>query len=588
MIEDLWYKNAVIYHLDVESFVDSNGDGVGDFEGLVRRLDYIETLGVDVLWIAPFYATPNRDNGYDVSDYYAVDPRLGTLGELVELVHQAKKRGLKVIMDLVVNHSSDEHPWFQRSRAGDPKYADWYVWSKKRPPNWDKGMVFPGVQRSTWTRDAERGEYYFHRFYEFEPDLNIDNPAVRTEIRRIMGFWLQLGVDGFRIDAVPFLIEHPSPGDPSKPTKMHFDYLEELREFSHWRSGPTVLLGEANVLPDESREYFRDGRGIQMMFNFWVNQHLFYALATGEVAELREALTATRELPHSAQWAQFLRNHDELDLGRLSDEQRATVFERFAPDPSMQLYGRGIRRRLAPMLGNRPHQELAYSMCFALPGTPVLRYGDEIGMGDHLELKERIAVRTPMQWSGEPQAGFSTAEDLVHPVIDFGVYDYHHVNVENQRRDPDSMLRWTIRLIRVRKECPEIGWGRWEILETGSPHVLAMRYDWRGTSVVTLHNFDDHPHDVSLRVGVPNGDDLFDLWAPRDSHAGDEGVHDIAIEAYGYRWYRVGDLNYALRRRAEEPTLEQEKKETAPKRERAEKTRARSEVRKSTRTRKKR
>lgn len=555
MLEDLWYKNAIVYSLDIETFVDGNGDGIGDIDGLIRRLDYLVTLGVDVIWLAPFHPSPNRDDGYDVRDYYGVDARLGTPGEIVELIHQAQKRGLKIVMDLVVNHTSDEHPWFQASRRRDPRYADFYLWSKKRPPNWNEGMVFPGVQRATWTRDVERNEYYFHRFHPFQPDLNIDNPEVRTEIRRIMGFWVQLGVDGFRVDAVPFVIEHPDLEQPTAPPAMHFDYIEELREFLQWRGGPAVLLGEANVRPDESREYFRGGRGLHLMFNFWVNQHLFLTLATGRASHLAEALEATRERPHTAQWAQFLRNHDELDLGRLSDDDRATVFERFGPDESMQLFGRGLRRRLAPMLGTRARLELAYSLLFALPGTPVLRYGDEIGMGEHLALRGRDAVRTPMQWSSHPSAGFSTATELVHPVIDFGPYDYRHVNVEDQRRDPSSLLRWTARMIRVRKECPEIGWGRCEVLDAGSPHVLALLCEWRGSAVLTLHNFADHPEGVRLAVPMEGGERLVDLMHTGSSRASD-GVHQVVLEAYGYRWYRVGDLNYALHRAKETPRLD--------------------------------
>lgn len=394
MIEDLWHKNTVIYSLDLETFMDANGDGIGDFEGLIRRLDYLHSLNVDTIWLAPFQPTPNRDNGYDISDYYGVDARHGSSGDFVEFMHQAKRRGINVIIDLVVNHTSDEHRWFQSAR-GDKNsgFRDWYVWSKKRPDDWNKGMVFPGVQKSTWTYDSEAKEYYFHRFYDFQPDLNTNNPEVRAEIRRIMGYWLELGVAGFRLDAVPFIIETPNPGGGKH--KQKFEYLSDMRHFLQWRCGDAILLGEANVLPGENRKYFgTKGDGIHMMFNFYVNQHLFYALATSEVKPLADALRATRSLPHTAQWAQFLRNHDELDLGRLTKEQMAKVFSRFGPEKRMQLYDRGIRRRLAPMLGERSQIELAYSVLFSLPGTPVIRYGDEIGMGDDLGLKERDAVRT--------------------------------------------------------------------------------------------------------------------------------------------------------------------------------------------------
>ena len=297
MIEDLWYKNDVIYSLDLETFMDGNGDGVGDFTGLVSRLDYLQSLGVDVIWLAPFQPSPNRDNGYDINDYFGVDPRHGSSGDFVEFIHHAKKRGMRVILDLVVNHTSDQHPWFKAARRDKKSpYRDWYLWSKTRPKDWNKGMVFPGVQKATWTRDPISKEYYHHRFYEFQPDLNIDNPAVRAEIRRVMGYWLQLGVDGFRVDAVPFILER-SPLAKIGP-KLRFDYLNEMRTFLQWRTSDAVLLGEANVMPKENRNYFGDeGDGIHMMFNFYANQHLFYALASADTRPLQKALRETQNIP---------------------------------------------------------------------------------------------------------------------------------------------------------------------------------------------------------------------------------------------------------------------------------------------------
>jgi maltose alpha-D-glucosyltransferase / alpha-amylase len=399
MIEDLWYKNAVIYSLDLESFMDGNGDGNGDFEGLTTRLDYLHALGIDTLWLAPFQPTPNKDNGYDITNYYGVDPRHGSSGNFVEFMHHATKRGIKIIIDLVVNHTSIEHPWFQNARSSkNSKHRNWYVWSDKKPKDWDEGMVFPGVQKATWTFDKKAGAYYHHRFHKFQPDLNIDNEDVRAEIRRIMGYWIELGIEGFRVDAVPFILETQNQGQPNR--KIRFEYLREMRRFLQWRKGDAILLGEANVKPKDSEKYFgNEGNGIHMMFNFYVNQYICYALATADVKPLIEALEATRLSFHTSQWAQFLRNHDELDLGRLTEEQRQRVFDRFGSEKSMQLYDRGIRRRLATMIGNRPQTELAYSLLFSLPGTPVIRYGDEIGMGDDLTLKQRDAVRTPMQWA---------------------------------------------------------------------------------------------------------------------------------------------------------------------------------------------
>ena len=545
MIEDRWYKNAVIYSLEVETFLDANGDGVGDIEGLIRRLEYLQYLGVDAIWLGPFHPSPNRDNGYDVTDFYGVDPRHGSSGDFVELVQQAKKHGLRVLMDLVVNHTSNEHPWFQAARAGrEANRRSWYVWSKKRPKHWRQGMVFPGVQERTWTFDRKAREYYFHRFFEFQPDLNTTDPEVRREICRIMGFWLALGVSGFRVDALPFIIEEVLTDTTKYP--QHFEYLTELRQFVQWRKGDAVLLGEANVLPDETTPFFgEDGDRIHMMFNFFVNQHLFYALATHDIGPLVEALRATLDVPPTAQWAHFLRNHDELDLGRLTEKQRERVFARFAPDKHMQLYGRGIRRRLAPMLGDREHEELAYSMLFSLPGSPVIRFGDELRMGDDLSLEQREAVRTPMQWANEPHGGFTTSKKPVVPVIEHGVWSYEHVNVEAQRRDPSSFLSWMARMIRIRKECPEIGFGRCTVLDAGAESVLGLRFDWRGHSVVTLHNFAARPREARLRLGREDKR-LSDLVEPVELQVR-AGRFAIPLDALDYRWFRIGGLDYAIR-----------------------------------------
>jgi maltose alpha-D-glucosyltransferase / alpha-amylase len=543
VIRDLWYKHAVIYCLNVETFLDSSGDGVGDFVGLTDRLDYLAGLGVTCIWLMPFYPSPNRDDGYDVADFYGVHPRTGTFGHFVEFMNQARQLGLRVIVDLVVNHTSDQHPWFKAARQ-DPnsRYRDWYVWSKTRPKNWNKGMVFPGVQRSTWTRDPEAGEFYFHRFYDFQPDLNAHNPAVMEELLRIMGFWLQLGVSGFRMDAVPFVIERK--GAKVRPSR-DYQLLHEIRDFLQWRVRDAILLAEANVPPAESMEYFGEhGDRLQMMMNFWVNQRMFYTLATGDTAPLKDALEATRNRPAPAQWGIFLRTHDELDLGRLTQTQRERVFEAFGPQKDMQLYNRGIRRRLAAMMNNdRRRLELAYSLMFTLPGTPVIRYGDEIGMGDDLSLPERYAARTPMQWSPDRHGGFTTARRPLRRLVADPIYGYKRVNVADQRRDPDSFLNWTERAIRMRKECPEIGWGDWKILRTGTDQVLAMRYDWDDRTSVFVHNFLDKPCAISLRIDGPNGSLLTNLLRQEASEADESGRHTIELDAYGYRWFRVGGLD---------------------------------------------
>jgi maltose alpha-D-glucosyltransferase / alpha-amylase len=551
MINDLWYKNAVVYCLSVATYMDANGDGIGDFEGLMRRLDYLQGLGVTAIWLMPFQPSPCKDDGYDVADYYGVDPRYGTLGDFVEFTQGCKQRGMRVLIDLVVNHTSKEHPWFQQARH-DPKskYRDWYVWSKKKPKGADSGVVFPGVQKSTWDYDDVARQYYFHRFYDFQPDLNTSHPEVQAEILKIMGFWLQLGVSGFRMDAVPFVIAEKG-ATVAKPTEQ-YDMLRTFSQFLNWREGEAIILAEANVLPGTDMEYFgKSGERLQMMFNFEVNQHLFFALASGDSRPLIKAVNATKRRPATAQWGQFLRNHDELDLGRLEDKQRQIVFDAFGPDENMQLYQRGIRRRLAPMLrGDRRRLELAYSLMMTLPGTPVIRYGDEIGMGDNLRLPERNCARTPMQWSTEPNAGFTKSDQPVLPVIDEGAYSFQHVNVAAQRRDPDSFMNWMERMIRMRKEVPEIGWGSFSFISARSPEILIMRYDWRNNSVVCVHNLSAEPREVRFSIdGVEKEKPtLVNLLTEEHSNPEDGNRHCILVEPYGYRWFRVGGLDYLLKR----------------------------------------
>jgi maltose alpha-D-glucosyltransferase/alpha-amylase len=551
MINDLWYKNAVVYCLSVGTYLDSDGDGIGDFRGLMGRLDYLQGLGVTAIWLMPFQPSPGRDDGYDVADYYGVNPHYGTLGDFVEFTQGCRQRGLRVLIDLVVNHTSDQHPWFQEARRDpDSKYRDWYVWSKKKPKNAASGVVFPGVQKSTWTRDDVAREYYFHRFYDFQPDLNTANPEVQAEILKIMGFWLQLGVSGFRMDAVPFVIS--SKGATVTKPKEDYEMLRTFSQFLGWREGNAIILGEANVLPSTDMHYFGSaGERIQMVFNFEVNQHLFLALATSDCRKLKKAMMETKPRPATAQWGQFLRNHDELDLGRLEEKERQAVFASFGPDKEMQLYDRGIRRRLAPMLeGDRRRLELAYSLMMTLPGTPVIRYGDEIAMGDNLKLPERNCARTPMQWSTEPNAGFTKSDKPVMPVISAGPYGFEHVNVAAQRRDPNSLMNWMERIIRMRKETPEIGWGDFSFVSSRAADILIMRYEWRDNSVICVHNLSPLPREVSFPVGTGQEQacSLINLLSDDHSQPTAGRTHRILLEPYGYRWYRVCGLDYLLRR----------------------------------------
>lgn len=545
MIEDRWYKNAVIYSLSLDSFLDSNSDGIGDFAGLLDRVNYLQGLGVTAIWLMPFHPSPRRDHGYDVADYYGVDPRYGSLGDLVQFTHACRQRGIRVMMDLVLNHTSEEHPWFQAAIANkNSKYRDFYIWAEERPEDADEGMIFPGVQETTWTWNRHAQAYYFHKFYEFQPDLNLANPQVQAELLKVVGFWLELGVSGFRVDAVPFLIAQD--GIDVKNPEPAFEFLRHLREFAQWRQGDAVFLAEANIPPEDCIQYFgKAGDRLQMMFNFPVNQTLFYALASGDTGPLKEKLEASRDLPQTAQWAHFLRNHDELDIGRLPEDQRQAVFEAFGPEEDMQLYGRGIRRRLAPMLGgDRARMELAYSLMLTMPGTPVIRYGDEIGMGDDLALPEREAARTPMQWSGEKNGGFTPCDDAVRPVIDHGPYGYRKINVSMQRAGSDSFLRWTENALRMRKELTEIGHGQYTIIDT-EKHILAMCYAHEGRISAFVHNLSDGK--VEFRIPVPLSDGEGDrplvcLQSNQAVPPDEDGQFDLVLEPYGYRWFRLGGL----------------------------------------------
>jgi maltose alpha-D-glucosyltransferase/alpha-amylase len=535
-----WYRNAVIYSVDVRLFQDSNGDGVGDLPGLIDRMDYLSRLGVNTLWLNPIHPSPMRDGGYDVTDHFGVDPTLGDLGDMALLLSEAAERGVRVMLDLVVNHTSDEHRWFRAACADRASaHRDWYVWSDSEPPDRWEGQVFPGAERETWTFHPQAGAWYRHRFYRSQPDLNTDHPGVRRQIFKIAEFWLRLGVSGFRIDAAPFLIESPNGNGPD------FALLRRLRDSVSWRAGDAVLLAEANVPNEQLLDYVGQADGsasrATMLFAFRLNQAMMLALARCDAGPIREVLAALPDLPRHAQWATFLRNHDEVDLGRLEPDERADVFAAFGPDPDMQLYGRGIRRRLAPMLGgDRRRIELAYSLQFTMPGTPVIRYGDEIGMGEDLRLPQRQAIRTPMQWDDTANAGFSTADPacLVSPVIDEGPYDFRTVNVTAQRRDETSLLVWFERMLHTLRECPEVGRGHHEVLDTGTEAVLAHRASLPGGDMLFLHNLAVRPCEIRLDPDRLSAQRAVDIAADGD-YGGTVDLESIALDGYGYRWIRL-------------------------------------------------
>jgi maltose alpha-D-glucosyltransferase/alpha-amylase len=545
-VSERWYKEAVIYCLDVAAFQDSDGDGCGDIRGLISRLDYLARLGVTCLWLNPIYPSPMRDDGYDISDYYGVQPRYGSLGDFAEFAAEARERGIRIILDLVVNHTSDEHPWFVSARNDpDSPYRDWYVWSDTEPPDRKQGIVFPGEQDETWTYDKVAQRWYFHRFYDFQPDLNWANPQVRAEIKKVMTFWLKLGASGFRIDAAPFVLEQTAPG--VEPPAMDFGILDDWRQDVQWHTGDAVLLCEANVSRDDVAKYCTaTGEGpndrAHMLFAFSLNAALWLALARRDAEPLAAAIRDLPRLPAMAQWATFLRNHDELDLSKLTEEQRHDVMAEFAPRPAMRLYDRGIRRRLAPMLGGeRRRMELAYALQFTLPGTPVLRYGEEIGMGDRLSLRGRDAIRTPMQWDDGRHAGFSTArrERLVRPVVDRGPYSYKAVNVRAQRRRPESLLRWFEEMIRALRECPEAGVGTPSVVEVGQPRsVLVHRFDAPEGSIVLVHNLADRPASVDL-ADVDGIEHAYQVFGDQHYEPLVNGRLARRLESWGYCWLRL-------------------------------------------------
>ena len=536
---DLWWKSAVVYCLDVETYLDDDGDGIGDLAGLARRIDYLADLGITCLWLMPFYPSPDRDDGYDVTDFYGVDPRLGTHGDLVEVIRTARDRGIRVIVDLVVNHTSDQHPWFKAARRSvDNPFRDYYVWRKDAPGD-AKNEVFPGEEVSIWELDEKTGEYYLHSFYRHQPDLNIANPRVRDEIAKTIGFWLELGVSGFRVDAVPFLLEPPEGTDLGDPHEL----LRDLRRFLQRRSSEAIILGEVNLPYREQLDYFggKDGSELTMQFDFVGMQALYLSLARRDPAPLIRALSKRPAIAPESQWANFVRNHDELTLDKLTDSEREEVFEAFAPDERQRVYGRGITRRLPTMLEGDPRRiRMVYSLLFALPGTPVLFYGEEIGMGENPEIEGRGSVRTPMQWDASRTGGFSSAPPhrlIARPPGDG--WAPAHVNVVAQRDDEGSLLQHVRRLVSRYRASAEIGWGEFELLEHDQPAVLvhSMRSDLG--RFVALHNFAERPVTVTMRLDDEPGDaalvDLLGaervpLEGPRTS---------IELDAYGYRWFRV-------------------------------------------------
>jgi maltose alpha-D-glucosyltransferase/alpha-amylase len=538
--DTLWYKDAIFYELQVKSFYDSNGDGIGDFRGLIEKLDYLRELGVDCVWVTPFYPSPLKDDGYDIADFYGVHPDFGTLHDCRQFIKEAHRRGLKVMFDLVMNHTSDQHPWFQEARA-DPKSPrrNYYVWSDTDQKYLDARIIFTDTERSNWTWDPAAKQYYWHRFFSHQPDLNYDNPRVRRSIFKIMRHWLELGVDGFRADAIPYLFEREGTNGENLP-ETHA-YLKEVRREVDRQFPGRILLAEANQWPADVRPYFGDGDEFHMAFNFPVMPRIFMALRREDRTPIMDIIAQLPDIPEACQWCLFLRNHDELTLEMVTDEERDYMYAEYAHDPRMKL-NVGIRRRLAPLVDNgRRRIELLNSLLFSLPGSPIIYYGDEIGMGDNIYLGDRNGVRTPMQWSGDRNAGFSRADAarLYSPPIADPVYGYQAINVEAQLRDPSSLLNWMKRLIRLRKSYPVFGRGGIEFCHPANSKVLVYIRSGAGQTVLVVNNLSRFVQPVELDLRHYAGWTPVEIFGETRFPPIGELPYFLTLAPHGFYWFRL-------------------------------------------------
>ena len=541
--DPLWYKDAVIYQAHVRSFQDSTGDGIGDFPGLTRRLDYIASLGVTCVWLLPFYPSPLRDDGYDIADYRGVHPTYGTLREFRTFLDEAHDRGLRVITELVINHTSDEHPWFQAARRAPKgsKKRSFYVWSDTDTIYKDVRIIFSDTEKSNWTWDPIAGQYYWHRFFSHQPDLNFDNPQVRKAVMRVMRFWLDMGVDGLRLDAVPYLIERDGTECANLP-ETH-EVLRELRAEMDARYQNRAFLAEANLWPPDVIKYFGNGQDeCHMAFHFPLMPRLYMALRQGDRHPISEILSQTPPIPDTCQWALFLRNHDELTLEMVTDEERDYMYEAYASDPKMRING-GIRRRLAPMMeNNRQRIELMNGLLLSLPGTPVVYYGDEIGMGDNVYLGDRNGVRTPMQWTPDRNGGFSMADParLYAPVIMDAVYGYQARNVEAQERLPWTLLNWTRRMIALRQRHRTFGRGDTTILRPENRPIFAFVRTWQDDPpILVVSNLASTMQPASLDLSPWAGRVPIEMTGGTALPAITNDPYFLTLGPYGFYWLRL-------------------------------------------------
>jgi maltose alpha-D-glucosyltransferase/alpha-amylase len=539
-MSELWYKDAIFYELHVKAFQDGNGDGIGDFRGLTERLGYLQDLGVDCLWLLPFYPSPLRDDGYDIADYYGVAPGYGTMADFEEFLREAHRRGIRVVTDLVVNHTSDQHPWFQEARR-DPASGKraWYVWSDDDKRYRDARIIFVDTEMSNWTWDPVARAYYWHRFFGHQPDLNYDNPAVQQAMLDVMRFWLDKGLDGFRCDAVPYLFEREGTSCENLPETHAF--LKRLRAEVDGRYRHRVLLAEANQWPEDVRQYFGAGDEFHMAFHFPLMPRMFMALHSADRRPITDMFLHTPAIPETCQWCLFLRNHDELTLEMCTDPERDYMYYAYAQDPLMKL-NVGIRRRLAPLVGNdRGKLQLLHALLFSLPGTPVIYYGDEIGMGDNIHLGDRNGVRTPMQWSGDRNAGFSLADPatLYSPVIADPLYGHQAVSVEAQLGTPASLLSWMRRIIAVRRTTRVFGRGSLRFLEPANTRVLAYLREWSGETILVVANLAASAEPVELNLRAYRDAVPSEMFGGALFPAIGEQPYFLSLAPHGFYWFRL-------------------------------------------------
>lgn len=539
---NMWYKTAIFYEISLKSYRDSNGDGIGDFKGLVQKLDYLKELGVDCIWLLPFFPSPWKDDGYDVSDYVAIHNAFGSIEDFDLLLKESHKRNIRVIADFVINHTSDQHAWFQESRISrNSPYRDYYVWSDSPDAYPNTRIIFIDHELSNWTLDPLTNQYYWHRFYSHQPDLNFENEAVQKEVFNILDFWFSKGLDGFRVDAVPYLFEQEGTSSESLP-QTH-DFIKKLRSYINEKYPDKILIAEANQMPDETIPYFGNGNDeFHMAFYFPLMPRIYLAMAKKNFRPIRD-IVITTSIPESCQWLHFLRNHDELTLEMVTEEERQFLWHYYAPEQRMRL-NLGIRRRLAPLMGNDIRKiRFINGLLFSLPGTPILYYGDEIGMGDNIHLNDRDGVRTPMQWNGLENAGFSEApkDYLNSPVIEEGEFDYRKINVETQRMNKDSIFNFIKMLIAVRKKHLALSLGDYRFFESNHDSVMIFNRFTKDEEVLTLSNFSDEQVTIQFSYDGYKDKTLKDLFSGEELHYNDKEKIEITLDFYEFKWYLIQD-----------------------------------------------